>query len=175
MGASLSRLRIFGMRRMAEPTGRIAFRRLALFVTLTLIGVGLGLQSSPLQHAAGLSLREQDGQLLIAWSPLVTAGRLEIVDGASNSTIPVYAHFSGVTYTPRSGDVQVRLICGTRERVAHFIGREDGTAAQLSEQYRALAAEAHRVRLAAESGLWRIDQIQDNADRLLSSVPEPER
>src|ERR1700678_1171752 len=165
------------MRRTASPTGRISKRQLALFITFTLIGILLGLQASPLEDAPGLSIREQDGQLMIAWTPPAPSpgGRLEIIDGGSHTIIPVYAYLSGVTYTRRSGDVQVRLICGAQERAARFVARDDATAAHLSEQFSDLAAEARSLRIATESRLWRTAQLQFSANRLLWLVEKPRR
>src|SRR5579862_835189 len=138
---------------MSISLDRIPVDRVALFLTLTLLGVLLGLQASPLRSAPGLSVREQDGQLLIAWTRLApsTAGRLEIIDGASHTTIPVYSYLSRVTYIPRSADVQVRLTSGTHQQVAHFVGGYQGNAAQLSKQMKDLTAEARRIRMVTES------------------------
>jgi hypothetical protein len=151
--------------------------RVALFVTLTLIGVLLGLQAAPLRSMPQLSVREQDGQLRIAWGRIANSagGRLEIIDGPSSASIPVNAHLSGLTYAPRTGDVQVRLITGTRQQVAHFVGRAEGNPAQLSKQMKDLAAEARRIRMTTESALSHVSQIQSDADRLLASLDEAGR
>jgi hypothetical protein len=162
---------------MSISLDRIPVDRVALILALTLLGVLLGLQASPLPSAPALSVREQNGQLMIAWTRIApsTAGRLEIVDGASHTTVPVYSYLSRVTYIPRSGDVQVRLINGTHEQVAHFVGGYQGNAAQLSKQMKDLAAEARRIRLATEGELAHVSQIQSDADRLLSSMDEAGR
>jgi hypothetical protein len=162
---------------MSISLDRIPIDRVALFLTLTLLGVLLGLQASPLRSAPGLSVREQNGQLIIAWTRIApaTAGRLEIIDGASHTTVPVYSYLSRVTYVPRGGDVQVRLITGTHQQVAHFVGGYQGNAAQLSKQMKDLTAEARRIRMVTESELLRVSQIQTDADRLLSSMDDAAR
>ncbi len=149
-----------------------ASRRLALFVTVTLVGVLLGLQTPPLRSAPILTVREQAGQLIIAWTPLspYVAARLEILDGAFDTTIPVYASLTGVTYARRSGDVQVRLMCGTHQNITHFVSREETTPAQLSAELGDLTAQARSLRIATERGLWRISQIQRTADQMLSAT-----
>jgi hypothetical protein len=157
--------------------GMGAHTRVALFVTLTLIGVLLGLQAAPLRSTPQLTVREQYGQLRIAWGRIADSagGRLEIIDGTSSANVPVNAHLSGLTYAPRTGDVLVRLITGTRQQVVHFVGRAEGNPAQLSKQMKTLAAEARRIRLAAEGESSHVNQIQSDADRLLATLDEARR
>lgn len=174
MSAAVFYMRTPFVRHAASETGRISIRRLALFITLTTAGLLVGLQAAPRRNPDGLLVRERSGQLMIAWAPgLLTAsgaGRLEIVDGSWKTTIPVYGYLSGVTYSRLTGDVQVRLIAGRSEQVTRFLSHEDPTPAELSKQMQDLAAEARSVRIATESGLWQLAQIQRAADRILSSL-----
>jgi hypothetical protein len=158
------------MPRIAPGTRRIPVRRLALFVTATLIGVLMGLQVSPLRKAPMLTVGEHTGQLIIAWTLLApsVAGRLEIDDGTSTTTIPIYAYLSGVTYARRTNDVRIRLTYGKQEHFARFLSREEATPAELSAELESLTAEAHSARIATERGLWRISRIQHTADQLLA-------
>jgi hypothetical protein len=162
---------------MSVSLDRFPIRRIALFVTLTLLGVLLGLQAAPLRSTPQLSVREQDGQLRIAWGRIADSagGRLEIIDGGSSANIPVNAHLSGLTYAPRTGDVQVRLITGARQQAVHFVGGAQANAAQLSKQMKDLTVEVRRIRMATERGLRRVSQIQSDADRLLASLDDAGR
>jgi hypothetical protein len=69
-----------------------------------------------------MSVRENNGQLVIAWDPnaLAKGGHLNIDEGDLHTSIPLAAFGSGVTYLAQSSDVQVRLTAGDRAGAVHW-------------------------------------------------------
>lgn len=121
------------------------------------------LPSGPL----GLKVHPQAEQLRIQWNPNAVAqhASLEIIDGALHITIPLPFPLTNATYTPSSGDVEIRLIvpgdrAQPRTEMARFVGyglpvlpmvgQTRSQIASLEEEARALRSEnqINRIRLA---------------------------
>ncbi|MEI9812762.1 MAG: hypothetical protein WDO18_08855 [Acidobacteriota bacterium] len=69
-----------------------------------------------------MSLRETNGQLLIAWDPkmLPDGGHLNISEGDMQTSLPLGKYGSGITYMAQSGDVEIRLTAGQRTGAVHW-------------------------------------------------------
>jgi hypothetical protein len=74
------------------------------------------------QPPISLAVREDAGQLMVGWNAhLKTEGGLiEIADGPDRTTVPLAPGQTGVTYSHHAGEVQIRLVAGTREGSAHW-------------------------------------------------------
>ncbi len=61
-------------------------------------------------------MHAEEDQLRIGWNPALAGkrGRLEIVDGAQRATLPLSRTLANATYTPQTGDVEVRLLIEDR-------------------------------------------------------------
>ena len=76
----------------------------------------------------GLAVREESGQLRIQWNPIGAEqqARIEIIDSAERTTLPVTSALSSATYVRRTGDVEVRFDVSekgfdTRREATHFV------------------------------------------------------
>ncbi len=69
-----------------------------------------------------MTVREKDGQLVIAWDPsaLSQGGRLNISEGDMLTSIPLAAYGGGITYLTQARDVEVRLTAGSRAGTLHW-------------------------------------------------------
>lgn len=83
---------------------------------------------------AALSVHRDGDQLRIGWNPAATAqgAKLEILDGAERTSIPISATMSSLTYAPRTGDIEVRFIAleetaEVRRQTVRFLEREPPT------------------------------------------------
>ncbi len=116
-----------------------------------------------------VSVREDAHQLKISWTPnAFPSARLEIADGAEHTWIPVPRTLSGVTYAPRTSDVNIRLIAGARTANAHFIG-VDAPPPEV-EQIRQLKAEAETLRSELDTGRQREAALQADVERVLAAL-----
>jgi hypothetical protein len=120
---------------------------LALAAVAIALGVAWSLREGPLR----LAIHEEAGQLRIAWRP--TSGEIEIVDGSHLRRVPIDAAVSGITYTPETADVQIRLRCGNGVAMERFVRpdplglempRVRGEIDALARQANELAAESSR-------------------------------
>jgi hypothetical protein len=124
-----------------------------------------------------LTLREDAGQVRIAWNPSAAAGgaKLEILDGGNHTTVFVGPPLADVTYAARSGDVQVRLTASTdgRMEIARFLVREPSPT-ELAAEFAVVFAKAHSARRT----IWRenedIDDLEEAAREIDSSTSRPE-
>ncbi len=141
-------------------------------VTLALAASLGAIEFASVKKPAGMSVREQNGQLMIAWKPSTT-GRLEILDGNRRTAIEIPPQLCGLTYARRSGDVSVLLITESDQDTAHFVARDPRNPGEMSAQMRALSADARSARIETESELWRISRMQSSANRMIDKVTPP--
>ena len=140
----------------------IALAATALATIPLLTGSHLHLSSQP----PDLTVRENAGQLRIAWTGAVIAGpaTLEIDDGPENRSIFVPSNLTNITYARRSGDVLVRLISNDRQESAHFVGSEPVTVEEMTEAVREritdLEKQAKSLRASLAFGQQRIAQLE---------------
>jgi hypothetical protein len=97
----------------------------ALAACVLLAGPGMAyayLQPRMTMPPIEMSVREADGQLVIAWDPtaLAQGGHLNISEGDILTSIPLAAHGSGITYLTQARDVEVRLTAGGRTGALHW-------------------------------------------------------
>ncbi len=156
---------------------------IVIAVALVLAGAVFALRFFYLRPAApepiGLQVFEREGQLQIEWNrasrPVARAvrGTLDITDGTETHSIPLSKLAlteSNITYTRKSGDVQIRLTLsgsgGTQaQETARFLGR--GPAAADSEL---TALRAERDQLSADN-----ERLRGEADRQAARVQQLER
>jgi hypothetical protein len=69
-----------------------------------------------------MSVRENNGQLVIGWDPnaLSQGGHVNISEGDIQTSISLAAFGSGITYLPQTSDVEVRLSAGGRAGALHW-------------------------------------------------------
>jgi hypothetical protein len=69
-----------------------------------------------------MSVRENNGQLVIGWDPnaLSQGGYVNISEGDIQTSISLAAFGSGITYLPQTSDVEVRLSAGGRAGALHW-------------------------------------------------------
>jgi hypothetical protein len=92
---------------------------------LTVLAIPVIAPAFPRGRPLALSVREESSELRISWaSHAFPSARLEISDGADQTWIPVPSDLSSATYVPRTAEVNIRLIAGTRSESAHFVGMD---------------------------------------------------
>jgi hypothetical protein len=158
-----------------------------LYAALTLIGVLAGIETAPLilrlpRLSTGFTISEHNGQLLIARVPALfdsSAARLEIVDGNRTTSILLRRDVLEITYARQTPDVRVRLIEGVNESVLRFlaIAAVDQPAASPLLQVKSIqtvTAQAQNLRVATETRLRKVVELQRRANRLLRlTAPRP--
>jgi len=104
-----------------------------------------------------LSLREEGGQLVIAWNPKAVSevSRLEIQDGGDRTVLMLEPNTAGVAYQLQTGEAEVRLSTesrtgGARWEAARFVTKAPRKAASaaggLQGRIDALAREVEELR-----------------------------
>ena len=148
------------------PDRRKLWISLACLATLSVPVIA---HAFPRTHPFEVSVREDAGQLKISWTPnAFPSARLEISDGAERTWTPVPGTLSGVTYVPRTTDVNIRLIAGARTASAHFIG-VDAVPPEV-EQIKQLKSEADALRTELDTGHQREVALQADVARVLAAL-----
>jgi len=141
-------------------------------------GIGGWLQRS--RSSMGLKVREEAGQLLITWTPAAAmrGARLEIFDGVEHTTVLVLSNLANATYTPRTGDVEVRLIpledrAQLRRETVHYVGH--GPAGAVAQAPVQVASKPAAKPAAAQRHARRRARVQRPPDPLVEqNVPQVE-
>lgn len=98
--------------------------------------------------ALALKVKEFGGILQVSWNPRAISGAatLEIADGSQQRSVAANG-LNGLSYAPRSGDVEFRLA----GEAAHFLGADPPVPPldRLRQQVAELDAEAHDLKTAA--------------------------
>jgi hypothetical protein len=133
----------------------------------------------------GLTVKNVQGQLRIAWSPVLPGekvpgengsleiGTLEIIDGAQHTVIPVPATLVNTTYAPGSGDVEIFLTRGGRRATARMIGSGPAPSPEVESARLDIAnleAETGALKGAIQRNRARAAELQTLLDRNLQSA-----
>ena len=153
-------------------------------ITLATVAVAAPAYFRPrlLASNLGLTMREEAGQLRIAWNRGVMGekGRLDIIDGGDRTSIPVSLTLANATYMHRTSDVEIRLTkpSGSGEPIretARFLRNEvppQLTAGEIRKQVASLEAEARNLRAMVETRRRWVAELRKITDRL-SRFPTP--
>jgi hypothetical protein len=148
------------------------------FAALTAVITG-GITLWPAPPKLDLSVREQDGLLLIAWSrSAANRARLEIIDGGDHTAMFVHARLASVTYAAQSGDVEIRLAAvndDSQSEMTRYVTNETVQIEELSRRIRRLESEIRALRAETRKRAQRVERMQGTADKMLrvANLPAP--
>jgi hypothetical protein len=159
----------------APPRGwwqvRLAWKRVAACAAFLAVPAGAFAYLRPLlpHMPIALAIREEAGQLVIAWNAgsLAEGSRLEIQDGSERTILMLPANASSATYGLQGDDVEVRLSTDTRMGGAHWEAarfvtkapRRPTASSTLQDRIRALTIEAQELRRSLVAGQTRTQEL----------------
>lgn len=127
--------------------------------------------------ALGLTVRGQNGQVVVDWNAAATARKaaLEIIDGPERTTIAISGALAHVTYTPATSDVSFLLTAAghPRPESARFVSYEPARSLRTDVARSPVAefdAEAGTLRIAKRTGRPRIARLQKSTGGLLRRI-----
>jgi len=141
------------------------------FIAIAVLAI-TGWRMSTTGHPLGLTVRAEEGQLVITWNAAAHGARLEIADGADRVNVLVSAQLVGLTYIARTADVEVQLTgVGTRARkeFARFLIGQVALA-EIQRQMAQLQADAHALRADVRRSTQHVSRLQEIADALMADI-----
>jgi hypothetical protein len=128
------------------------------------------------QPPISLAVREDAGQLVVGWNAHLKTdgGLIEITDGPDRTSVPLAPDQTSVTYAQHAGDVQIRLVAGTREGSAHWSAshyvasipsRSNGDNVAGADMLK-LEREAKDLRSSLERSKWRSAELSRRIEKL---------